>query len=403
MDKIDSLWLNARLLVCEGLNQGVIERGALAVVDGRIHWCGAEKDLAADLALKAVKVNDCQGRLLTPALIDCHTHLVYGGGRANEFEMRLLGKTYQQIAKSGGGILSTVAATRKASEQALFDAALPRVEALQAEGVATLEIKSGYGLNLDSELKCLRVARALGKHCGISIQNTLLSAHALPTEYTGRPEDYIDLVCDEILPAAVVQGLVDAVDVFCESIAFNLSQCRRVFETAKHFNLPIKCHADQLSNLGASRLAAVFNALSCDHLEYSTEGDLKTMKDSQTVAVVLPGAFYFLRESQKPPIDLMRKHGVNIAIATDSNPGTSPTHSLLLMLNMACTLFGLTVDEALLAVTINAARALGLAADRGSLTVGKRADFILWDVAQPSELCYYFGRNPNKQLIIAGE
>jgi imidazolonepropionase len=343
---------------------------------------------------------DCAGALVTPGLVDCHTHLVYGGDRAQEFEQRLNGATYEEIARAGGGIASTVRATRAASEAELFAQSLPRLRALRAEGVTTLEIKSGYGLALDHERKCLRVARALGAQEDVAVRTTFLGAHALPPEFAGQPDAYVDELL-RMLPALHAEGLVDAVDAFCERIAFTAQQTARVFEAARACGLPVKLHAEQLSDSGGAALAARFGALSCDHLEWVSEDGVRAMAQAGTVAVLLPGAFYFLRETRLPPIALLREHGVAIAISTDCNPGSSPCTSLLLILNMACTLFRLTPEEALAGVTRNAARALGLA-DRGTLQAGQRADFVLWDVAQPAQLAYAIGANPRRLTIQEG-
>ncbi|REL25291.1 imidazolonepropionase [Thalassotalea euphylliae] len=385
-----------------GSGYGVINDGALAIADGKIVWLGKQAELPRYDA-EQVDVTDGQGKWLTPGLIDCHTHLVFGGSRANEFEMRLQGKSYEQIANAGGGIVSTVAATRAASQAELVAAARPRLEALFQQGVSTVEIKSGYGLDSENEIKMLRAAGELAASSPVNIQRTFLGAHALPTEYQGRADEYIDLVCNDMLPAVAAQGLADAVDVFCESVGFNLAQTKRVFDAAKQHNLAIKVHAEQLSNLGATELAAGYQALSSDHVEFLDEAGVKAMANANMTAVLLPGAFYFLRETQLPPIELLRKHRVAMAVATDVNPGTSPFSSLPLMLNMACTLFRLTPAEALAGVTCHGAKALGLSATKGQLAVGYDADIALWDIAQPAELCYQFGVNPLSALFISGE
>ncbi len=347
-----------------------------------------------DVQLEGAETFDCQGRLVTPGLIDCHTHLVYGGDRAREFELRLEGASYEEIAKAGGGILSTVSHTRAASEDALYAQALPRLQAFLAEGVTTLEIKSGYGLDIETELKMLRVARRLGRDHPVTITTTFLGAHALPPEYKDRADDYIDLVAGPMMQAVADEGLADAVDVFCEGIGFTPDQTRRVFAAAKAHNLPVKIHAEQLSNLSGAHLAAAeFQALSADHLEHLDEAGVKAMKAAGTVAVLLPGAFYFLRDTQLPPLDLLRQHDVPMAVATDCNPGSSPMNSLVLAINMACTLFRLTPSEALLGVTRHAAQALGLA-DRGQIAPGQRADLAVWDLEDPAQLGYRFGINP---------
>lgn len=391
----DDLWLDARLAtMTSDQPYGLIDAGAIGVLDGRIAFVGSQTDLPDTPEKLARTVHRCAGALATPGLVDCHTHIVHGGDRAREFELRLNGASYEEIARAGGGIMSTVRMTRAASEDQLVAEALPRVRALMAEGVSTIEIKSGYGLELATERRTLAAARRLGRELGIDVRTTFLGAHALPPEYAGRADDYIDLVCDVMIPALAADGLVDAVDVFCERIAFSVGQTDRVFTAARSLGLPVKLHAEQLSNQRGAVLAARHGALSCDHLEYVEEDGVAAMAEAGTVAVLLPGAFYFLRETKVPPVDLLRRHRVPIAISTDSNPGSSPVTSLLLMLNMACTLFRITPEEALAGVTRNAARALGLAADRGTLEVGKRADFCLWQVAHPAELCYRFGHNP---------
>lgn len=376
---------------------GLIEDGALAVEDGRIAWVGSTPPEAYATWPRA----DLGGRLMTPALIDCHTHLVFGGNRAREFEMRLNGASYEEIARAGGGILSTVTATRAATEEALIADALPRLDALIAEGVGTVEIKSGYGLDLDTELRMLRAARALGQMRPVRIVTTFLGAHAVPPEFKDRADAYIDEICLPALRAAHAEGLVDAVDGFCEGIAFQPDQIARVFDAAAELGLPVKLHAEQLSNLGGTRLAAERGALSADHVEYATEADARAMAASGTVAVLLPGAFYTLHETQKPPVAAFRAAGVPMALATDCNPGSSPMTSLLLALNMGCTLFGLTPSEALAGVTVNAARALGLD-DTGHIAPGLRADLAIWDVKEPAELAYRIGFNPLHERLIGG-
>ncbi|WP_238587660.1 imidazolonepropionase [Caenimonas sp. SL110] len=379
---------------------GLIDDAALVVQGGRIAWVGDRAALAPFWSEQASEQHDCGGALITPGLIDCHTHLVYGGDRANEFELRLNGASYEEIARAGGGIASTVQATRAASEDDLFAQSLPRLNALMAEGVTTLEIKSGYGLSLEHERKCLRVARRLGAQAGIAVRTTFLGAHALPPEFTGRADEYIDAVL-QMLPALHEEGLVDAVDAFCERIAFSTAQTERVFTAAKALGLPVKLHAEQLSDSGGAQLAARFGALSCDHLEWLGEEGAKAMAQAGTVAVLLPGAFYFLRETKLPPVAMLREHGVPMAISTDCNPGSSPCTSILLMLNMACTLFRLTPEEAWAGVTRHAALALGLA-DRGALAQGMRADFVLWDVRSPAQLVYPMGLNPRRATVIDG-
>jgi imidazolonepropionase len=396
---MSTLWRHARLATMDGSRPwGWIEDGALQVDGERIVWVGADAELPA--TLKADREIDLQGALVTPGLIDAHTHLVYGGDRAAEFELRLQGATYEQIAKAGGGIRSTVAATRAASDDQLFTAAANRARALMAEGVTTIEIKSGYGLAEEHEARCLTVARRLGRELPLTVRTTSLAAHALPPEYADRADDYIDAAC-AWLPGQHARGLVDAVDAFCDTIGFTAEQTRRIFDAAKRLGLPIKLHAEQLSNQHGAALAAEYGALSCDHLEHVDPQGIAAMRAAGTVAMLLPGAYYFLRETKLPPIDALRAAGVPIAIATDHNPGSSPALSLLLMLNMACTLFRLTPEEAFAGVTVHAARALGLA-DRGRLAAGQRADLAVWDVEHPRELAYRFGVNPCRQRIVAG-
>jgi imidazolonepropionase len=394
-----TLWRGARLATMAGTTPwGWIERGALITDNDRLHWVGREAELPA---LQADAEHDLGGALVTPGLIDCHTHLVYGGHRAREFEQRLQGASYEEIARAGGGIRSTVAATRAASDGLLLDSARARAQALMAEGVTTIEIKSGYGLNFDDEARCLRAARRLGHELPLTVRSTSLAAHALPPEFDGRADDYIDAVT-RWLPAWHAEGLVDAVDAFCERIGFTLAQARRVFEAARALQLPVKLHAEQLSDMRGAALAAEFGALSCDHLEHLNDGGVQAMADAGTVAVLLPGAYYFLRETRLPPITALRAAGVPLAIASDHNPGSSPALSLLLMLHMACTLFRLTPEEALRGVTVQAARALGLARSHGSLEVGKQADFVVWDLEHPNELAYWFGHNPCRRVVRAG-
>ncbi|MBP8298427.1 MAG: imidazolonepropionase [Burkholderiales bacterium] len=398
-ERWDLLIRQARLATMAGDGYGVLDDAALAVRDGRVAWLGPDRELPA--LATADEEFAADGRWVTPGLIDCHTHLVYAGNRANEFEMRLTGATYADIARAGGGIVSTVKATRAASEQTLYEEAAPRLRALLAEGVTTIEIKSGYGLDAETEAKMLRVARRLGREFAVDVRTTFLGAHALPPEFAGRPDDYIDAVCARMLPAIAAEGLVDAVDVFCDNIGFTPAQTRRVFEAARALGLPVKLHAEQLSDQGGAQLAAEFGALSCDHLEYVSEAGVAAMARAGTVAVLLPGAFYFLRETRVPPVDLLRRHGVAMAIATDCNPGSSPITSLLACLNMACTLFRLTPAEALAGATRHAARALGLA-DRGTLEAGRRADLALWNIGHPAELAYHLGYNPLSRVIRHG-
>ncbi len=379
---------------------GLMADAALVVEGERIAWVGPRSDLPAELLSRCGEQHDAQGALITPGLIDCHTHLVHGGDRAQEFEQRLNGATYEDIARAGGGIQSTVRATRSATPARLQAQAEPRLKPLLSEGVTTLEIKSGYGLALESERKMLQVARALGQEYAVDIRTTFLGAHALPTEFAGRADDYVDEVLS-MLQVLHGEGLVDAVDGFCERIAFSPAQIARVFAAAQSLGLPVKLHAEQLSDSGGAQLAAQHGALSCDHLEWLSEDGACAMAAANSVAVLLPGAFYFLRETKVPPVELLRRHGVPIAISTDCNPGTSPCSSLLLMLNMACTLFRLTPEEALAGVTRHAAQALGLR-DRGVLATGLRADFVLWDVQRPAQLAYGLGANPCMQTIFKG-
>lgn len=391
------LWVNVRLatMVAGGEPYGAIEDGALAVAGGKIGWAGRRAELP-DVA--SGETIDAGGRWMTPGLVDCHTHIVFGGDRVGEFEARLNGVTYEEIARAGGGIVSTVRATRAASEDALFDSAAARLRNLIAEGVTTVEIKSGYGLDTDSELKMLRVARRLGRELPVEVRTTFLGAHALPPEFATDRSGYLDLVCDEMLPRAAGEGLVDAVDAFCETIGFTAAETERLFERAAALGLPVKLHADQLSDGGGASLAARFDALSADHVEWTSPAGVEAMAKSGTVAVLLPGAFLTLRETRLPPIDAFRAAGVPMALATDCNPGTSPALSLLVMLNLGCTLFRLTPDEALAGVTRHAARALGLS-DRGTLEAGKRADLALWDIRQPADLCYYLGGRPSVEVV----
>lgn len=399
-----TLFININLAtMTDGANSyGEIEKAALAISDGKIAWLGKESDLPG-YDQKSLHIIDGQGKWLTPGLIDCHTHLVYGGNRANEFEMRLQGKSYQEIANAGGGIVSTVSATRKANESELLASALPRLTALHQQGVTSVEIKSGYGLDTKNEIKMLNVAGLLAEKLPVTIKRTFLGAHALPLEYKDKPDEYIDVVCHEMIPLIAKEQLADAVDVFCEGIGFSVEQTERVFSAAKKYGLPIKVHAEQLSNLGGTALAAKYNALSSDHIEFLDETGIQAMKAADMTAVLLPGAFYFLRETQLPPMDLLRKHQVPMAIATDANPGSSPINNIQLMLNMACTLFRLTPAEALAGVTCNGAKALGLASNKGQLSIGFDADIAMWNIEQPAELCYQFGVNPLAELFVAGQ
>jgi imidazolonepropionase len=391
---IPRVWLNARLatLSRNAAGLGIVDRGAVAVNDGRIVYAGPAADLPS-AATTGAEIHDCEGRWITPGLIDCHTHLVYAGDRAKDFELRLQGVSYEQIARAGGGILSSVRATRAASDDQLIHQALPRLDALLAEGVTTIEIKSGYGLDLDNERKMLQTARRLTQERKVTVSTSFLGAHALPPESIGKDE-YIDNAVLPMLRILANEGLVDAVDAFCESIAFSPEQVQRVFKAAAELGLPVKLHADQLSNLQGAALAANHHALSADHLEHADEQSIVAMAAAGTVGVMLPGAFYFLREQRRPPIEVLRRHGVPMAVATDCNPGTSPLTSLLLAMNMAATQFGMTVEECIAGVTREAARALGMEARKGSLEAGKHADLAIWNVENLSELVYRMGFNP---------
>ncbi len=395
----DVLWRNLRLAtMAEGA--APVLRGAVAAKGGRIAYAGPEADLPAR---DAERVVDCGGRWATPGLVDCHTHLTFGGDRAEEFAMRLAGASYEEIARAGGGILSTVRATRAATEDSLVASALRRLDHLLAEGVTTMEVKSGYGLDGETEVRCLRAARRLSRERRVEVRTTFLGAHALPPEAAGDKDAYIARVCGEMLPALAEEGLADAVDAFCEGIAFTPAQTRRVFAAARAHGLPVKLHADQLSNLGGAALAAEHGALSADHLEHTDEAGAAALARAGTVAVLLPGAFYTLRETRKPPVEALRRHGARIALATDCNPGTSPLTSLLLVMNMGATLFGLTVAECLAGATREAARALGRLGEVGTLEVGKRCDMAIWDVEDPAELVYRIGFNPLHARVWNGE
>ncbi|WP_207062892.1 imidazolonepropionase [Motiliproteus sp. SC1-56] len=398
------LWYNVRIATLDprvDAPYGLLDDQALVIRDGHIHWLGpaAEQDPAR---FEGTVVNG-GGRLLTPGLIDSHTHLVYGGQRSNEFAARLAGDSYEAIARRGGGILATVNATRELDEAALVQTALPRLRALCAEGATTVEIKSGYGLTVADELKMLRAAKALARQVPVRIRTTLLAAHAVPPEYKGRSDDYVDLICRELIPRVAEEGLAEAVDVFCENIAFDAPQCERLFETARAHGLGIKGHMEQLSNLGGSRLAARFGAWSVDHLEYLDDAAIAAMKEAGTVACLLPGAFYFLGETKLPPVAALREAGVPMALATDCNPGSSPLASLRLMLNMGCVLFGLTPEEALAGVTREGARALGLSEETGMIREGMAADLLLWDLDDPAQLSYEFGPQRLVKRLLAGE
>lgn len=399
MSAVRTLWRHARLATMAGdAAWGWIGDGAVLVEGDTLRWVGPDATLPRD-ARPDVEV-DLQGALVTPGLIDAHTHLVYAGDRASEFEQRLQGVSYEAIARAGGGIRRTVTATREASDDTLFALAATRARALMAEGVTTIEVKSGYGLAETHEARCLAVARRLGRELAVSVRTTSLGAHALPPEFSGRADDYIDAVC-AWLPGQQAAGLIDAVDAFCDTIGFTPAQTTRVFDAARALGLPVKLHAEQLSNQEGAALAAAYGALSCDHVEHLSAGGIAAMQAAGTVATLLPGAFYFLRETKLPPVAALREAGVPMAIATDHNPGSSPTLSLLLMLNMACTLFRLTPEEAFRGVTVHAARALGLG-DRGMLAPGRRADFVVWDADHPRELAYRFGHNPCRQVIFGG-
>ncbi len=399
----DGVWLNLKPAPGLWMADVPVPEGQLACVavqGGRMQWVGPEACLPA--AFQTLPRHDARGALATPGLVDCHTHLVYGGQRANEFAMRLAGATYEEVAKAGGGIVSSVKATRAASEDEIFALAAPRLSALLAEGVCAIEIKSGYGLALEHERKQLRVARRLGEVYGVTVRTTFLGAHALPPEYAGRSQAYVDLVCNEMLPALAAEGLVDAVDVFCERIAFTLAETEQVFQAAQKLGIPVKLHAEQLSDMGGSALAARYGALSCDHIEHLSADGIAAMKAAGTVAVLLPGAYYTLRDTHLPPIAQLREAGVPMAVSTDHNPGTSPALSLLLMANMACTLFRLTVPEALAGITTHAARALGLQDTHGLIAAGRPANFVLWSVREAAELAYWFGHNPARTIVRQG-
>jgi imidazolonepropionase len=398
----DRIWKGARLAtMVEGKpGLGIVEKGLIAARRGRIVYAGPQSDAPA---CEAPEIVDCAGRWITPGLVDCHTHIVYGGNRAHEFELRLAGASYEEIARAGGGIVSTMHATRAASEEALVASALPRLDALIGEGVTTMEVKSGYGLECESEMKSLRAARRLREVRPLSVSTTFLGAHALPPEAKGDKEAYITSVCDDMLPQVAAAGLADSVDAFCETIGFTPAQVARVFEAAKAHGLPVKLHAEQLSNQKGAELAAGFGALSADHLEHVDDDGIAALARSGTVAVLLPGAFYFVRETHKPPVEALRRAGAHIALASDSNPGTSPLTSLLLTMNMGATLFRLTVDECLLAVTREAARALGRLDRVGTLEAGKSCDLAIWSIERPAELVYRIGFNPLHQRVWQGQ
>lgn len=393
------LWHNCHIATMQNGHYSSIEQGAIVTSGQHIHWIGAEQDLPADEYAERIDLN---GAWVTPGLIDCHTHSVFGGNRSVEFEKRLQGVSYAEIAASGGGIASTVRATREATEEQLLASALKRIRSMQRDGVTTIEIKSGYGLDYANERKMLRVIRQVEEVLPMTVKSTCLAAHALPPEYKDQSDAYIEHICTEMLPKLHAEGLVDAVDAFCEYLAFTPAQVERVFKTAKALNLPVKLHAEQLSALGGSSLAARYHALSADHLEYMTEDDVKAMAAAGTVAVLLPGAFYLLRETQYPPMQSLLEHGVRIALSSDLNPGTSPALSLRLMLNMGSTLFRLTPEQALAGVTLHAAHALGLQDTHGSLEQGKVADFVAWDIEHPSEIVYWLGGDLPKRIVQHG-
>ena len=401
----DTLWHNATVATMKSGKTpfGLIDDASIGIANGVIAWVGPSEDVPTNLRDACPDSLDCDGQLVTPGLIDCHTHLIYGGNRVHEFEMRLKGASYEEIAREGGGILATVSATRQSDAQSLFNQAAARLQNFIDEGVTTIEIKSGYGLNLDDELKILRVARRLGDELPVDVVATFLGAHAIPPEYLGDAEGYIDLVCDEILPAVAAEKLADCVDAFCETIAFSSAQVSRVFEVASAHSLPVRLHAEQLSDQKGAVMAARHGALSVDHIEYLAEEDVSVLADKHTVAVLLPGAYYFLREKKLPPINALRKQGVAMAIASDSNPGSAPVGSLLLMLNMACTLFQLTPEESLAGITRNAARALGRETEIGTLEIGKQADMVLWQLRDPAQLSYQIGGNPCARVMYRGQ
>ena len=397
----DSIWVNAHLATLRAGKYGIIRRGVLAAAQGSIAWVGARSDLPDEPARLAREVHDCQGRWITPGLIDCHTHLVYAGNRAREFELRPPGTGAEELSRSSG-IASTVRETRDASEMELIRVASARLKRMMDEGVTTVEIKSGYGLDTASEMKLLRVARLLGESGAVTVKTSFLAAHALVPEYRGGADAYAEFVCREMLPAVAAAGLADAVDAVCDGACFSAQQAQRLLEAARALRLPVKLHADEFSDTGGAELAARYRALSADHLEHSNEAGLRALAGSGTVAVLLPGSHYFLRQKSPPPLALLRSHGVPIAVASDCNPGSSPASSILLALNMACTLFGLTPEEALAGATRNAAAALGMSASHGTLEVGKDADFALWDIDEPAELAYAMGTNTCAGVVKRG-
>ncbi len=417
-DKIDTLLINCHIATMADNSLSIIQNAAIAVTGQTISWVGKKEDLplifqaqnskpqgfkSSNFKSGYAKIIDCKNRWILPGFVDCHTHLVHGGSRSNEFEMRLNGASYEEISKQGGGIFSTVNATRNTSKDRLYESASKRVKTLLKQGITTLEIKSGYGLNLKTELKILEIIKQLNKNFPLDIEATFLGAHALPKEFTGDPDGYIDLVTDEMLPKVKAQGIATAVDVFCENIGFSLDQTRKVFEKAQKLGFNLKLHAEQLSDSKGAALASEFNALSCDHLEYLDLHGAKKMAQHNVVAVLLPGAFYYLKETQTPPVEIFRELEIPMAVSTDLNPGTSPVHSMTLILNMACILFGMTCEEALLGASINAAKALGLEKSKGSIEPGKDADLVLWDIETPADLCYLSGLNPVEVVMIKGK
>jgi len=402
-DNIDTLFVNCNLATMADGAVSPMEKAALSVTGNRISWIGKKKELPEGVTTRCRTVVDCKNGWILPGFIDCHTHLVWGGSRSDEFELRLKGATYEEISKKGGGIFATVKATRNATQEELYFRASKRVEALMGQGITTLEIKSGYGLDLENELKILEVIQQLDQTYPQHIDATFLGAHALPPEYRNNPDGYIDLVTEVMLPEIKTRGIATAVDVFCERIAFSISQTRKVFEKAADLGFNVKLHAEQLSDCNGAALAAEFDALSCDHLEYLSLSGAQEMARHHVAAVLLPGAFYFLKEKQKPPVEYFRNLNIPMALATDLNPGSSPVHSMTLVLNMACMLFDLTCEEALLGATINGAKALNLEKSKGSIEIGKDADFVVWDIDRPSDLCYLVGLTPIHMMMIQGK
>lgn len=400
---IDLLFINCHLATMEKGAYHTIINGALGVTGDKISWTGKLSDLPHSPETNAFRVIDCQNQWILPGFVDCHTHLVWAGSRAHEFEMRLSGKSYEEIAAGGGGIRSTVSATRSATQEELLAIGSKRMEILLKQGITCVEIKSGYGLDLDTELKILSVINRLNKRCPQHVEPTFLGAHSLPPDYQNRPEEYVNLVIKEMLPRVKDQAIATAVDVFCEHIAFSREQTQKIFMAARDLGLRVKLHAEQLSDMDGAALAAEFSALSCDHLEYLSDGGAQKMAKKNVTAVLLPGAFYYLRQTQKPPVHLLRKFKIPMALSTDLNPGTSPVHAMTLVLNMGCLLFGLTCEEALAGATLNGARALGLDHRKGSLEVGKDADLVVWDIDTPADLCYLGGHTPVAMVVISGK